>query len=410
MEGLRGLAAISVVAWHYLFAFYPALTTGNFGLQHMRFEDNIYGTPLAILFSGTFAVAIFFVLSGFVLTIGFFQTKRADIIKKLASKRYLRLMLPALASILLALAFMKLGWGRINEAAVITSSEWLDRAWHIEGDFVSAFFHGIIGIFIDGKSAYNNVLWTMSTEFIGSFIVFGAALLLARYRYRWVGYLVLGALTFNTWFMAFIIGMAIADAYSSGVLEKLKNRYVVSVALVFGVLLGSYPPRSGGTGYQFMNLHAYGLDSSVIYLTLGASLLVLAVILSKRVASAFQKPSVSVLGKYTFSLYLVHLPVLYVVTTSLFVSMVPAMGYNKAVLVAVVLTVPVLWVVTKLFEKYIDAPSIVFAKRCSEIYANRKQLNMKQQFVLIKEDLQFKWVLFKARVIAATRRTEDLSE
>ena len=131
LEGLRGLAALMVVASHYVHAFYPSLATGNMGFQHMTYEDNIYGTPLTLAFAGTFAVAIFFVLSGFVLTIGFFQTKKIDIIKKLASKRYLRLMLPALASIFLCLVLMKLNIASIDSAASLAHSKWLADAWQL---------------------------------------------------------------------------------------------------------------------------------------------------------------------------------------------------------------------------------------------------------------------------------------
>src|SRR4051812_4008381 len=100
LEGLRGVAAIMVVLYHFLLAFYSlaflGIGNGYEVAQHMRLEDNLYGNPIMAFLSGSFAVAIFFVLSGFVLSIGFFATKKHEILQKLAAKRYLRLMLPAL--------------------------------------------------------------------------------------------------------------------------------------------------------------------------------------------------------------------------------------------------------------------------------------------------------------------------
>jgi len=86
LEGLRVIAAIVVVLYHAALIFYPGYFYGVgtpwAPVQNMFLEDNLYQNPLSGLLSGTFAVGIFFVLSGFVLSIGFFQKKDINIIKK----------------------------------------------------------------------------------------------------------------------------------------------------------------------------------------------------------------------------------------------------------------------------------------------------------------------------------------
>lgn len=66
LEGLRGVAAIVVVIFHALLIFYEYMIFGPSAtsVQHMPLEDNLFASPLRIFFAGTFAVAIFFVLSG----------------------------------------------------------------------------------------------------------------------------------------------------------------------------------------------------------------------------------------------------------------------------------------------------------------------------------------------------------
>jgi len=157
---------------------------------HTRFESLVHGTPLALLYAGTFAVAIFFVLSGFVLSIGFFQTGDVKIVKKLALSRYLRLMIPALVSVILAFLLMSIGFSRIPEAAgqITGSASWLS-SWSFDTNLFAAIKNGAVDIFVHAGSAFNNVLWTMFTEFIGSFMVFAFFWFLAVPWYRRIHYI-----------------------------------------------------------------------------------------------------------------------------------------------------------------------------------------------------------------------------
>jgi peptidoglycan/LPS O-acetylase OafA/YrhL len=388
LEGLRGLAAIVVVIYHFSIAFYLVMFFGpgvSAPVQHMRLEDNLYASPIAGLMSGTFAVAVFFVLSGFVLSIGFFQTGKIEIVKKLAAKRYVRLMLPALASILICYTLIKLGLSHTQEAAAVTRSSWLAISWNFVPHLFTAIQNGIFGIFVTGSNIYNNVLWTMTSEFSGSFLVFGTLLMFARSRYRWLVYAALLAITFNTWLLGFVIGMVFADLYSRGIIvQKDRNFMTAGVLLLLGLYLGGYPFGTdlGTTAYAiFGKLPFQGVNYQPMCTTLGASLLVFVVLWTAQFASVLRKKRISVIGKYTFSLYLVHLPILYTFTAGIFVYAYRFMGYNKAVLLAVVLSVPVVWGATVLFEKYIDSKSVAFASYCSDIYFGKQELRLKERLI-----------------------------
>jgi peptidoglycan/LPS O-acetylase OafA/YrhL len=63
LDGLRGIAALTVVVFHYLSAFVPALTPDQTANPYWLSD-----TPLAVVFNGPFAVVVFFVLSGFVVS------------------------------------------------------------------------------------------------------------------------------------------------------------------------------------------------------------------------------------------------------------------------------------------------------------------------------------------------------
>ncbi len=370
LEGLRGLAAIAVALYHFIVLMYPTLRDGDARLAHTPIESAIYGTPITLLFAGTLAVAIFFVLSGFVLSIGFFQTGDEAIVKKLATGRYLRLMLPALASVLLAFILISLNSSELTKAAgAITGSSAYAHKWSFDLNIFEALKIGTYDIFIYDKSVpVNHVLWTMHTEFFGSFLVFGFLLLFAKSRYRLLAYLILAIGTFGTWFLAFVIGMAIADAYNNKLLEKLKHPLILLIFAAGAIFLGSYPKRSGDSVYEYLEFPFIDIHYRIFYITIAAALFILVVLLSARVKTFLQKPFLSMLGKYTFSLYLTHLLVIYTVSAALIITLSEPLGFSLATVVTFIITVLVQIPVTYYFERYIDMPSIHFAKNVGRIY------------------------------------------
>lgn len=404
LEGLRGLAAVMVVLSHYSSLFYPQLLVGltpASPVQHMRFEDNLYTNPIAALWSGSFAVAIFFVLSGFVLSIGFLRTGKVEIIKRLAAKRYIRLVIPAFFSVLVCYLLIKFGLSQTEEAAAITQSSELAGVWSINPSLWQVIRDSTFGIFFANASSYNPVLWTMTIEFLGSFLIFATLLLAGNSKYRWVVYGALLVITFNSWFMAFVIGMVFADLHSRNVIAEKKRGLIALASLSIAALyLGGYPygKNLSGTAYGvFELLPKTDVDYRILSLTFAAALLVFIALTSHQLAELLRKKYVRILGKYTFPLYLVHLPILFTFSTGIFALTQGVIGYNKAVLLTVVLSVPLIWVTTFLFEKYIDKKAIIFSSYCADVYFGAKAFDLKKQFSgLRRYYLRFKR-LFKRR-------------
>ncbi len=373
LEGLRGVAAIMVVVFHMLLIFWCYMIYGpviSDGIQNMRFEDNLYASPLFSLYSGTFAVAIFFVLSGFVLSIGFFTTGKVQILQKLAAKRYLRLMLPALASIMLAWLIMSLNLSNIEQAHAVTQSAWLGPHWAFEPSFFDAIWQGIWSIFTTNEVYYNPVLWTMLYEFIGSLFIFLILILFGKLEKRWIVYIFFIFLTFKTWYLAFILGMILADLYSQKKFPFTNTSpKLMGTILVLGMFFGGYPSFGPTNTSIYETLKISGLTDTQnlsLYTTVGALLVIVGVLTVPAVSRVFSTRFISGLGKYTFSLYLTHSLVLFTVTTGLFVWFISFMGFNRAALLALTLSIPVIVLVSYLFERYVDAPSI----KASGVFAN----------------------------------------
>src|SRR5208282_6448472 len=77
LQGLRGIAALTVAVHHYFCAFYPATVFGT-GPRHGNWEELFWRSPLGIFSSGISPVCIFFILSGFVLSLPFFGEGAMD--------------------------------------------------------------------------------------------------------------------------------------------------------------------------------------------------------------------------------------------------------------------------------------------------------------------------------------------
>jgi peptidoglycan/LPS O-acetylase OafA/YrhL len=166
LDGLRGLAALVVVIFHFLSAFAP-----DFIPDQTDRPNLLADTPFGILFNGPFAVSIFFVLSGFVVSNA--AAKRKTPIYLNLVLRYVRLAVPVLFSVIFAWALLKLIPTATLALGTIMPHTWLH--WTYQGEIPSlltALRHGILTVFIRGNSNFNNVLWTMQLELLGSFALY----------------------------------------------------------------------------------------------------------------------------------------------------------------------------------------------------------------------------------------------
>jgi peptidoglycan/LPS O-acetylase OafA/YrhL len=386
LEGLRGVAAVTVVLYHIVIIFYPAiaygLNTAPVPVRHTPLEGVMYGNPLNVFLSGMFAVGIFFILSGFVLSVGFFQTGKESIIKKLASKRYLRLMLPALASVILSFLFLSFHLGGASDAVHPLAHSGLSGEWGWITNLIEAIREGTYGIFFNSETHYNPVLWTMAYEFTGSFVVFLFLFLVGKSKHRGIVYGALIFATFGTWYIGFILGMLIADLYVQKKLAVIADKRTFAVGmLLVGLLIGGYPfGAADGTIYGFIQLPWMTHSGNIaVYVSIGAALVTIGILSLARLSHFFASSRVSVLGRYTYSLYLTHYIVMTTLGLGVFTYFNQTNGYNKSVALTCAVILPAITMATWLFERYVDKPSIIFANRVSDIVLNNQDIGLKEK-------------------------------
>ncbi len=123
LDGLRGLAAFSVLVCHYIITFFPTLVFGAKGIEKFEWQDVFSRSPLIALYNGSFAVFIFFVLSGFVIARSAAANRAPLLI--LIGRRYLRLTIPMLCSTVLAYVLLRMFPDITRTAAEQLSNGWL---------------------------------------------------------------------------------------------------------------------------------------------------------------------------------------------------------------------------------------------------------------------------------------------
>lgn len=170
LDALRGVAALVVMLYHFF-----RLWTGT---PHSRWVERMFtATPLRLLVSGRAAVVLFFVLSGFVLSLpriaGVERAYRGYIVKRVC-----RIYWPYL----FALGLAVLGCARWHGATEFGG--WFALTWYEAPQWRLVLAHVLfLGNYDD--SAYNTAFWSLVQEMRISLVFPLLFWLVARLGWRW---------------------------------------------------------------------------------------------------------------------------------------------------------------------------------------------------------------------------------
>ncbi len=338
LDGLRGWAALSVLFSHVV---------GALALDKSYWLTLI---PFRLMWDGTGAVALFFVLSGFVLSVPFNGNtgqvgSRVGLIIGYWVRRVLRI-LPAHAFVLVVCL---LGIHLLAGVRVEGWSEWITGFWNKTpsiAEFVSSAL--LIGPKFDSRTI-NPVIWTLVIELKISLIYpmfpIAAAILGARVSAA-------GALFFGVWLWGtgvtgywpylfqFMVGgiifRLIADHATS--IKRYRIEILLSCLLLYLSSLFAFESR----------------DSVAAQLVLGLAFggLILSSLTVVRLRCALESAISQFLGKVSFSLYLLHLPLLLA-----FVRLTTAQdGIEKASFVMIFLCSSLL--LATLLNRFVEIPAM----------------------------------------------------
>lgn len=330
LDSMRGVAAIIVVFHHYCHMFYPQIIDGH-GLAAILLHP---------LVSGHESVMLFFVLSGFVLSLPFLRGIHQPY-RLFLCRRVLRIYGPYLGALVLSVAGCAVWHNQFG------STGWAASTWYKPVDVHSVVQHLLfIGSYDDGQ--YNTAFWSLVHEMRIS-IIFPFLFLLANRAKRSHVFLaiILCELAGNIHHYArlmqtiqysglFMIGILLAKHLDS-IHRWFIERSALQRALLALLTLTLYLGGSHATSTA---------DMGTFIIALGAAGLIIFALNATAVRNALLHRVPSFLGKISYSLYLVHGTVLFAMTAMLKNKIDPLLFF----LVYIPLSILLSWIFFKLVE------------------------------------------------------------
>ncbi len=368
VDGLRGIAALNVVVAHFFAAFMPSVLHKNYPtIFESKINSNILLDVLSspfftVFYNGHFAVLIFFLLSGYVLTIPYFTKKNSNrILEKRLWARYFRLSAPIFLAVLISFTFYFFGfYWNVQAANLSGSTSWLGSFFPVGISLVDALREGLYKSIILGQSSLVPPLWTLKVEFIGSLYVL-LFYISKPERYLTLLMLIVFILIYvihgqdSIYYYAIFIGSILNLVKKS----KVNNIFLFAIGMYFG-------------GFQFKNIFYDFLpgififnlevwDKKTFYNLIGAFFITFSIIrgygdrvLTGRLAQF--------LGKISYSIYLIHFIVVCSLSSFLYVFFPLTKAY---LIINFFIYIIFCCISSYIFQRYVDNPTINSSHRFS---------------------------------------------
>jgi len=348
LDSLKGLCAFIVVFHHFGNIFFPTISTGNIDQQHHWLEPFIRSSPLSIIFNGNFAVSIFFIVGGFALSYKFFSKSKALNPAGAIVKRYLRLSIPIFAAVTIAYLFMQFKLFSQIQLPPFTKTYWMVSFWQFQPNFLELIKNSFWDTFFNGSNKYLIILWTMQFEFYSSILIYLSLPFVKKTILRIIIYPILLFFSLNTYFLPFLLGVMISDYYIARKNKILvKNNIIQKIFALASFFVGIYLVTP--------SVHTRTLISDeVLRNIISGFFIILAIIHSTNLKKILSIKPFQLLGKISFSIYLLHLIILCSFTSSVFLILIQHFNYVASALTSLLLSIPLIILSSYLFTTLID--------------------------------------------------------
>ena len=308
LDSIRGLAALTVINEHFVIAY-------GLPCKDALCQQILDYSPLHIWWDGGAAVSLFFVLSGFVLSLKYFRSGPSIDLNNLQLLPYIvgrlfRIWLPYIALVIGSCFLYRYIFDASVIKTVLPSTDWINNLWRSHPLSFIDVLHESFLLKLPPVVVLLPQAWTLSIELALSLLL-PIGLLLVEKGTTWLVFftlLLVFLLGVSPFLIHFLAGLMLAR-YATHIVAYLSQRpWVRRVVLLAGLLLytsGDTLPKSVGETFVWLSSG------------LGASLIIMVALSSIRTQAALSNTLLHQMGKVSYSAYLIHIAVLICVTPTL---------------------------------------------------------------------------------------------
>lgn len=372
VDGLKGIACILVFIHHFTLAFFPASFFGDPSLEHFTNESRLYQSPLSFIINGSFWVSVFCILSGFVMTISFSYKKGK--LTNTVLKRYITLSVPVfiISGIIYLLNILGLLFDK-SAAKLSGSYAWLGTVVNHNLSVGKLFYSSFISVIFMGDYTFNTAFWMLKYIFFGTILVCVLNFALNnKSNYYLIIVALLGGLLFWKFDLlsCFVFGFILAKVYKS---YKSKITNIFSAlgvpCILASAFLGGYP-----SGAEPKNYYKFFRIKNIYYPhILGAVLFVFGIMITIPIVKYLSLKFFLFLGKISFAIYLIHIPVLMSFSCGIFILLKKqGVHYLTDSFITFILSLAVIIGLSYLFNRFIETPCNKLTKKFLNLFQKNK--------------------------------------
>lgn len=344
LDGLRAMCALIVLCNHFAALFFPWI-----------YDYGIFSkSPLYFFINGENAVIIFFCISSYLLGYRYFFYKDTRLFISTFFKRYIRLVLPCLFSILMSYLFMKFSFMYAN--ALNTNY----TIWDFQPSFKEAISEGVWGIFIGKPSKYNVALWTIMYEIKGPLLVIAILSIFGSYKKRSIIYILCLIYFNNSYLLAFITGIIISDfsVNCHFIKKKFCTKIISTIVFFTGIILSMYPVIINNFTGIYHIMQKISDDKTLYWRLIGSSMIFFGIININFIQTLLKTKFLTHIGKLSFSIYVIHLSILGSFSSMFCIFLMEYFSYQISASISILTSCIIIYAAARFIHKCIDVKGI----------------------------------------------------
>lgn len=385
IDGLRGIACLGVFVYHFIRYVFPATYSGFLSdVKVCDMEMYLANNPLSIIVNGNFYVCLFFVISAFVLSMQVSKNNNKREIAMISLKRYPRLAIPVFIIGIISFIIGKLLLFVGIDAQIPAQNLSVFRLIKVL----------LFDTWFIGSQEVLSVFWMLSILFYGSFITIIIASIVSSVKKPYSIIILCMCSVFismiNMYYLSFSLGIFLQYIYENRKeqIESLRDsksfkKYFLIIFILFiGILAGGYPsfllyPLTDVNSFDSGVYEIFRIFPDIIYFSsnlfhiIGAGFILFLVMISNNLQKFLSFRLVQFFGKISFSLYIIHKLVLYLIFPIIFKYGTTAASYAMISLILFIISALVVVFSSWLFQKYIELPcNKLINKMVNRIFIN----------------------------------------